>query len=134
MACALFAGASVDPAPRWTWYGLGAVAYSVALWLAFVRVPIYARRRRTSPDRRRRYRILLRVLVGVSGLYPVWWVAAPTGLGWVSEATALLGFAGLDVISKAGYGMLVVVETKGVGETEAPRAAVVVSEAQIQTD
>jgi len=115
MACVLFAGASVDPAPRWKWYGLGAVAYSVALWLAFVRNPTYARRRRTSLDRRRRYRILLRVLVGVSVLYPVWWVAAPTGLGWGSEAAALLGFVGLDVISKAGYGMLVVVETKGMG-------------------
>lgn len=119
MACALFAGASVDPVPRWTWYGLGAAAYSIALWLAFVRVPSHARRRRTSEDRRRRYRMLLRVLVGVSVFYPVWWVVAPTGLGWVTEATALLGFAGLDVMSKAGYGMLIVVETKGLAQLEA---------------
>jgi bacteriorhodopsin len=63
--------------------------------------------------------MLVRVLVGVSVFYPVWWVVAPTGLGWVTEATALLGFAGLDVMSKAGYGMLVVVETKGLAQTEA---------------
>jgi len=108
MACALFAGASVTPAVQWTWYALGAGAYSVVLWGLFRCVPVQARRERIPVQRRRVFMRLRNVLVGLSVLYPVWWIAAPLGLGWVTLETALFGFAILDVLSKAGYGVLLV--------------------------
>jgi len=105
MASGLFAGFSTAPAARWTWYGVGSGAYAAVLWMLFVRVPAEARRRGVSRRRRRTFWTLALLLIGVAVLYPVWWVMTPLGLGWVDLPTAVFVFAGLDLLSKAVYGI-----------------------------
>lgn len=108
MASGLMAGFATAPAPRWTWYGIGVGAYAAVLWMLFLRVPQEARRQQQAPARLRLFRRLARLFIGISALYPLWWIATPLGRGTVGQPTALLGFAVLDVLSKAVYGLLLV--------------------------
>jgi bacteriorhodopsin len=108
MASGLFAGFSTLSAARWTWYAIGSGAYAAVLWILFRRVPSEARRQDASPARRRIFWRLAAFLIGVALLYPLWWVVTPLGLGWVDHGTSLLVFAGLDVLSKAVYGWVLV--------------------------
>lgn len=117
MLCGLFAGGSTDPAARWTWYLIGVGAYAAVLWMLFVRVPAQARQQGTPARRRRMYRRLIAVLIGVAVLYPIWWLFTPVGIGWVGAPTALLVFAFLDLLSKAGYGLLLVTQVRKLPES-----------------
>lgn len=108
MASGLFAGFSTQAAARWTWYAIGSGSYTAVLWILFRRVPQEARRQNVASARRRIFWRLSSFLIGVALLYPLWWVATPLGVGWVGHETALLVFAGLDIVSKAVYGWLLV--------------------------
>ena len=108
MASGLFAGFSTDAAARWTWYAIGSGSYAGVVGILFRRVPREARRQGASPARRRTFWRLSTALIGVAVLYPLWWMATPLGLGWVGQPTSLLVFAGLDVLSKAVYGWVLV--------------------------
>jgi bacteriorhodopsin len=63
------------------------------------------------------YRRLIAVLIGVAVLYPIWWLFTPVGIGWVGAPTALLVFAFLDLLSKAGYGLLLVTQVRKLPES-----------------
>jgi bacteriorhodopsin len=108
MASGLFAGFSTLSAARWTWYAIGSGSYAAVLWVLFARIPAEARQQNASPTRRRAFWRLVVFLIGVALLYPLWWVVTPLGLGWVDHRTSLLVFAGLDVLSKAVYGWVLV--------------------------
>lgn len=123
MVSGLLAGFSVEPAARWTWYGIGSGAYGAVLWMLFVRVPEQARRQGVSRRRRRTFWRLALFLIGVAVLYPVWWVATPLGVGWVDGATGVLVFAVLDVLSKAVYGLVLVRALRAIPETAHPSSS-----------
>ena len=108
MASGLFAGFSTLPSARWTWYAIGFGAYTAVLWILFRRVPAAAGRQSASAERLQTFWRLSSFLIGVAILYPIWWVATPLGAGWVGQSTALLVFAGLDILSKAVYGWILV--------------------------
>lgn len=103
MFTGLLAGASVEPAPRWTWYLIGSGSYGAALWLLFVRVPDIADRLGISEVRQSAYSRALYIIAGVSMLYPLWWLATPAGFDLVGRATQTWGFTLLDVLSKVAY-------------------------------
>jgi bacteriorhodopsin len=108
MAGGLFAGFSTASSARWTWYAIGSGSYAAVLWILFAQIPAEARRQKASPTRRRVFWRLAVFLIGVALFYPLWWVVTPLGLGWVDHGTSLLVFAGLDVLSKAVYGWVLV--------------------------
>ena len=99
-------GLSVDPALKWSWFGISCLAFLGVYYVLWS--PNLEANKLERDDTRKNYRTNASILSVLWFLYPFVLAASPDGLGLVGDATAILGIAILDVLSKVAYGLLAV--------------------------
>ena len=99
-------GLSVDPVLKWSWFGISCAAFLGVYYVLWI--PNLQANKLERDDTRKTYRTNASMLSVLWFLYPFVLAASPDGLGIVGDATAILGIAILDVLSKVVYGLLAV--------------------------
>ncbi|MDR5671593.1 Bacteriorhodopsin [Halalkaliarchaeum sp. AArc-CO] len=108
-------GASLTIGPiSWAMFGLSSVAYITLLWMLLWELPARA----TIHDDRIEvvFGKLRNLTVVLWTLYPIVWLAAPTGAGLMLPAEEMVAFVYLDFISKVAF---VVVAVNGAAALDA---------------
>ena len=100
-------GLSVTPWIKWSWFGISCAAFLGVYYVLWA--PNLQANKLERDDVRRDYRINASMLSVLWFVYPFVLAVSPDGLGLVGDATAILGIAILDVLSKVAYGLLAVV-------------------------
>ena len=99
-------GLSVDLAIKWSWFGISCIAFLGVYYVLWV--PNLQANKLERDDTRKDYRTNASILSVLWFLYPIVLAASPDGYGLVGDATAILGIAILDVLSKVVYGLLAI--------------------------
>jgi bacteriorhodopsin len=113
IATGVVATLSTVPAYRYVWWGVSTFAFLLVLSFLFGALTDEAR---AAGERTASTFVVLRNLTGALwAAYPVWWLLGPTGLHAVPPSVTTLGFVVLDVLTKVGFG-LVLLRSRAVAE------------------
>ena len=93
---------------KWVWYAISIVFFLLVLWAVFGPVKEYV-----SSTMKPLYMRLLTILTVLWVIYPVLWALGTEGTGTLSLTGEIAVFAVIDVVSKVGFGILLVT---GVGK------------------
>jgi bacteriorhodopsin len=104
IATGIVATLSTVPVYRYVWWGISTLAFLLVMYFVFVVLTEEARA--LDPETASMFATLRNLTGALWAAYPIWWLAGPMGLGLVSPWIETLGFLALDVLTKVGFGLL----------------------------